>query len=79
VWHPKHERTLTIWGFSFDPTHVLTWQAGFNHSILFTVATGGATAGVYAWGDAIQSVSATTRLPSVTLSDIGYGETCHQI
>jgi hypothetical protein len=46
--------------------------AGFNHSVLFTVAPGGATAGVYAWGDTIQEYHDTTRLPSVTLTDIGY-------
>lgn len=53
--------------------------AGFDHSVLFTVATGGATAGMYAWGDVIQRYSKTTRLPSVTLTDVGYytdGE-CH--
>lgn len=46
--------------------------AGYNHSVLFSVAPGGATAGVYAWGSAIQEYHSTTRLPSVTLSDIGY-------
>jgi hypothetical protein len=46
--------------------------AGFNHSVLFTVAPGGATAGVYAWGEVIQNYLDTTRMPSVTLSDIGY-------
>ena len=46
--------------------------AGFNHSVVFSVAPGGATAGVYAWGAAIQSFYETTRLPSVTLTDIGY-------
>ena len=46
--------------------------AGFNHSVVFTVAPGGATAGVYAWGEAIQGYHETTRLPSVTLTDIGY-------
>lgn len=46
--------------------------AGFNHSVLFTVAPGGATAGVYAWGGVIQDYHDTTRLPSVTLTDIGY-------
>ena len=45
---------------------------GFNHSVLFSVAPGGATAGVYAWGSVIQEYHSTTRLPSVTLSDIGY-------
>ena len=46
--------------------------AGWNHSVLFTVATGGATAGVYAWGEVIQGYHETTRLPSVTLTDVGY-------
>jgi hypothetical protein len=45
--------------------------AGYNYSTVFTVATGGATSGVYAWGDAIQAYHGTSRLPSVTLSDIG--------
>ncbi len=46
--------------------------AGYNHSILFSVGPGGATAGVYAWGSEIQEYHNTYRLPSVTLSDIGY-------
>ena len=45
---------------------------GFNHSILFSVSEGGATAGMYAWGRTIQGYHDTSRLPSVTLSDIGY-------
>ena len=45
---------------------------GYNHSILFSAAEGGATAGMYAWGDIIQKYHTTTRLPSVTLTDIGY-------
>jgi hypothetical protein len=49
-----------------------TIPAGYNYSAVFTVAAGGATAGVYAWGDAVQAYHGTTRLPSVTLSDIGY-------
>jgi hypothetical protein len=43
-----------------------------RQTVLFSVATGGATAGVYAWGAVIQNYSGTTRLPSVTLSDVGY-------
>ena len=38
-------------------------------------AAGGATAGVYAWGELIQryhGMSASRRLPSVTLTDVGY-------
>ena len=46
--------------------------AGYNYSILFTSNTGGATAAMYAWGDVIQSYYDTTRIPSVTLTDIGY-------
>ena len=47
--------------------------AGFSYSTMFTVAEhAGATAGVYAWGALIQRFHDTTRLPSVTLSDIGY-------
>lgn len=49
--------------------------AGFSHSILFTVAAGGATAGTYFWGELIQryhGMSASARLPSVTLSNVGY-------
>lgn len=45
---------------------------GFNYSIVFSAAAGGATAGMYAWGDMIQGYHGTTRLPSVTLTDIGY-------
>ena len=46
--------------------------AGWNYSHLFSVADGGPTAAVYAWGAAIQTYLGTSRLPSVTLSDIGY-------
>jgi hypothetical protein len=45
---------------------------GFNYSIMFAASPGGATAGVYSWGDLIQKVHGTTRIPSVTLTDIGY-------
>jgi hypothetical protein len=46
--------------------------AGWNYSHIFSVADGGPTAAVYAWGAAIQTYLGTSRLPSVTLSDIGY-------
>ena len=46
--------------------------AGWSYSHIFSVADGGPTAAVYAWGDAIQAYSGTARLPSVTLSDLGY-------
>eukprot|EP00756_Hemistasia_phaeocysticola_P044960 Hpha_TRINITY_DN18735_c0_g1::TRINITY_DN18735_c0_g1_i1::g.47372::m.47372 len=49
--------------------------SGFNYSIVFTASTGGATQGVYEWGKAIQGfydMSYSKRLPSVTLSDVGY-------
>lgn len=39
------------------------------------VTPGGATAGMYAWGDVIQgyhNISYEKRLPSVTLTDVGY-------
>ena len=43
----------------------------WNYSVLFVASYGGASAATYAWGDAIRTFSGTTRLPSVTLSDIG--------
>jgi len=46
--------------------------AGFSYSVMFSAAPGGATAALYAWGELIQGYYKTTRLPSVTLSDIGY-------
>jgi hypothetical protein len=46
--------------------------AGWSYSHIFSVADGGPTAAVYAWGAAIQTYLGTTRLPSVTLTDIGY-------
>ena len=46
--------------------------AGFAYSSLFSASGGGATAAVYAWGDRIQDFHSTTRLPSVTLTDVGY-------
>jgi len=46
--------------------------AGWGYSHIFSVADGGPTAAVYAWGAAIQTYLGTARLPSVTLTDIGY-------
>ena len=44
--------------------------AGFSYSVLFTSWAGGATAAMYTWGGLIQGYSQTTRIPSVTLSDM---------
>ena len=44
----------------------------WNYSILFTAAYGGPTAVTYAHGANLQAYYNTTRLPSVTLSDVGY-------
>lgn len=46
--------------------------AGWSYSHIYSVADGGPTAAVYAWGAAIQTYLGTARLPSVTLSDVGY-------
>jgi hypothetical protein len=46
--------------------------ANWSYSVLFSGATGGFTAAAYAWGASIQNFYGTYRLPSVTLSDIGY-------
>jgi hypothetical protein len=46
--------------------------AGWEYSVIFSAADGGPTAAVYAWGDALRGYFGTSRLPSVTLSDIGY-------
>ena len=45
---------------------------GWTHSVVFVGARGGPTAATYAYGDAIRRFKNTTRLPSVTLTDIGY-------
>ena len=45
---------------------------GWEYSIFFSVADGGPTAAVYSWGAALKEYHGTTRLPSVTLTDIGY-------
>jgi hypothetical protein len=44
----------------------------WSYSVVFSVATGGATAAVYSWGSALQQYYGTRRLPSLTLSNIGY-------
>lgn len=44
----------------------------WSYSILLVGSYGGPTAAMYAWGEVIQKYKATTRLPSVTLSDVGY-------
>lgn len=46
--------------------------AGWEYSTVFSVAEGGPTAAVYAWGNALQTYYSTSRLPSVTLTDLGY-------
>eukprot|EP00750_Incisomonas_marina_P023958 INCI5072.2.p1 GENE.INCI5072.2~~INCI5072.2.p1 ORF type:complete len:814 (-),score=111.60 INCI5072.2:2037-4478(-) len=46
--------------------------AGYNHSVIFSAADGGITSAMYRWGERQQSFHGTTRLPSVTLTDIGY-------
>merc|ERR1712190_243358 len=47
----------------------------YAYSVMLSTSTGGATAGMYSWGKLIQgyySISYEKRLPSVTLTDIGY-------
>lgn len=46
--------------------------AGYNHSVIFSAAEGGITSAMYKWGGHQQTFHGTTRLPSVTLTDIGY-------
>jgi hypothetical protein len=46
--------------------------AGWNYSVIFVGAYGGPTATTYALGDTLRAAKNTTRLPSVTLTDIGY-------
>jgi hypothetical protein len=46
--------------------------AGWNYSILYTAALGGPTAVTYAHGANLQAYHNTTRIPSVTLTDVGY-------
>ena len=45
---------------------------GYNYSVMFAAAPGGTTAGVYAWGALIREYHGTVRLPSVTLTHVGY-------
>ena len=46
--------------------------AGWQYSVVFTTAVGGPTAATYAHGTALRRYKNTTRLPSVTLTDVGY-------
>jgi hypothetical protein len=46
--------------------------AGWEYSTIFSLAEGGPTAAVYQWGEVMRGYYGTTRLPSVTLTDIGY-------
>jgi hypothetical protein len=48
---------LTAKNGDFRPGQI---PAGFNHSVLLAAAPGGATAGVYAWGAAIQQYHGPT-------------------
>ena len=46
--------------------------ANWSYSVLFSGSAGGFTAATYAWGAAITGFYGTYRLPSVTLSNLGY-------
>lgn len=46
--------------------------AGWEYSVVFVSSYGGPTAATYVYGDAIRSYKNTTRLPSVTLTNLGY-------
>lgn len=46
--------------------------SNFSYSIIFSATHGGATATMYEWGSKMQKYYNTTRLPSVTLSNVGY-------
>ena len=46
--------------------------AGWEYSTIFSLADGGPTAAVYQYGEVMRGYYGTTRLPSVTLTDIGY-------
>jgi hypothetical protein len=46
--------------------------AGWEYSTIFSLAEGGPTAAVYQWGEVMRGYYGTTRLPSVTLTDVGY-------
>jgi hypothetical protein len=46
--------------------------AGYSYSALFVANHGGPTAAMYSWGAHQQDYHHTTRLPSVTLTDVGY-------
>lgn len=67
-------------GASPAPTHyqmglvasVPAVPAGWQYSVVFTTAVGGPTAATYAHGTALRRYKNTTRLPSVTLTDVGY-------
>eukprot|EP00931_Biecheleriopsis_adriatica_P045516 TRINITY_DN26070_c0_g1_i1.p1 TRINITY_DN26070_c0_g1~~TRINITY_DN26070_c0_g1_i1.p1 ORF type:complete len:794 (-),score=129.52 TRINITY_DN26070_c0_g1_i1:49-2430(-) len=45
---------------------------GYSYSVMLSVSSGGATAGMYTWGNLIRNYYGTYRIPSVTLSHVGY-------
>lgn len=46
--------------------------AAWSYSVLLSASYGGVTAGTYAHGAALQGYYSTYRLPSQTLSHVGY-------
>lgn len=46
--------------------------AGWSYSVALSASYGGITQATYHWGAQLQSYYGTYRLPSVTLSDVGY-------
>ena len=50
------------------PSIPIAW----NYSIIFSAAHGGPTAATYVYGDLMKAIKNTTRMPSITLTDLGY-------
>lgn len=59
--------------YSMGPSAAIpSLPANWSYAVLLVTASGGATAAAYTWGGVIIAAHNTTRLPSVTLTDVGY-------
>jgi hypothetical protein len=69
--NPSNDTTGSTYSMGLSAA-INTIPNDWSYSILFVATTGGPTATAYSWGSAMQTYSGTSRLPSVTLSDVGY-------
>jgi hypothetical protein len=68
---PQHTAN-GIYSMGLAPMTETSIPAGFAYSAIFVASKGGYTSAMYEWGRVMQGYSKTWRLPSVTLTSVGY-------